>query len=80
MEERQICMPCQSVVYQNSSKLKRRQLNESHSLEDFKYTWEKLDWKEKKILVTSLVELNTVKRQSAGAEESRGLFQKAGLT
>nr|XP_046229038.1 zinc finger protein 135-like isoform X2 [Scatophagus argus] len=70
-EARQMGMPCQSVVCQKSSKLNCRQIDESKRGEIFKYFWEKLDWKERKIYVKSLVELSNVKRQRTAAEESR---------
>ena len=64
-------MPCQSAACQRSSKLHCREVDESKRKEIFKYFWDKLDWKERKIFVQSLVEVSSVKRRRTEADESR---------
>ena len=62
---------CQSAACHRSSKLHCREVEESKREEIFKYFQEKLDWRERKIYVASLVEVSSVKRRRTGAEKSR---------
>ncbi|CAL8334252.1 unnamed protein product [Arctogadus glacialis] len=60
---------CQSC--QKSSKLHCTEIDEGKREEIFKYFWGKLDWKERKIYVKSLVEVSDVKRRRTEAVQSR---------
>ncbi|XP_038562460.1 uncharacterized protein LOC119894039 isoform X2 [Micropterus salmoides] len=67
----QMGMRCQSAACQKSIKLCCNDIEDSKREEIFKYFWGKLDWKERKTFVKSLVQVSSVKRRRTGAEESR---------
>ncbi len=70
-ETRQMGKACQSAACQKSSKLHCTQIDHWKREGIFKYFWEKLDWKERKIYIKPLVEVSSVKRRRTGAEEFR---------
>ncbi len=70
-QPRKIGMPCQSTACQNSTKLNCSSIDEGKREGIFNYFWGKLDWKERRIYVKSLVEVSNVKRHRTLADESR---------
>ncbi|XP_049318931.1 uncharacterized protein LOC125780591 isoform X1 [Astyanax mexicanus] len=70
-EERKMGRPCQSVFCRKSKKLHCEAIQEADREAIFKYFWEKLDWRERKIYVVSLVDVGPVRRRRTGEEQSR---------
>lgn len=70
-EERRMGERCQNASCQKSSKIRCCEVDEGKREELFKYFWEKLDWKERRIYVKSLVEVSDVKRRRTEADSSR---------
>ena len=68
---RKLGAPCQSGSCRSSSKLHCGEVTEAQREEIFNYFWGKLDWKERKIYVQSMVQVSDVKRRRTGEEESR---------
>ena len=61
--------PCLSPAYKRAKKVECNEVPESKRKEIFQYFWKKLDWKERRIYVQSLVEVTDVKRRRAETEE-----------
>ncbi|XP_060908623.1 THAP domain-containing protein 11-like isoform X3 [Labrus mixtus] len=70
-EERKMGKPCQSAACQRSKRMHCREVDELKREEIFKYFWDKLDWKERKVFGKSLVEVSGVKRRRTEADISR---------
>ncbi|CAL8338511.1 unnamed protein product [Boreogadus saida] len=62
---------CLAEACRKSSKLHCTEIDEGKREKIFKYFWGKLEWKERKIYVKSLVEVSDVKRRRTEAVQSR---------
>ncbi|XP_056458619.1 uncharacterized protein LOC130392188 isoform X2 [Gadus chalcogrammus] len=71
IEERKMEGRCLAEACRKSSKLHCTEIDEGKREKIFKYFWGKLDWKERKIYVKSLVEVSDVKRRRTEAVQSR---------
>ena len=70
IEERKMEGRCLAEACRKSSKLHCTEIDEGKREKIFKYFWGKLDWKERKIYVKSLVEVSDVKRRRTEAVQS----------
>ncbi|XP_077096650.1 uncharacterized protein LOC143748510 isoform X2 [Siphateles boraxobius] len=70
-EERKMGGRCQAVSCQKSSKLHCSEIDEGKREDIFKYFWEKLEWKERRMYVKTLLEVSDVKRRRTEAVQSR---------
>ena len=62
---------CQSASCQKSKQIQCCEIDEGRRKEMFKYFWEKLDWKERRMYVKTMVEVSGVKRRRTEAVTSR---------
>ncbi|XP_041942158.1 uncharacterized protein LOC121705312 isoform X3 [Alosa sapidissima] len=70
-EARKMGERCQSASCQKSKQIQCCEIDEGRMKDIFKYFWEKLDWKERRMYVKTMVEVNGVKRRRTEAVTSR---------